>query len=86
MPAKKSSLSYTERNRIEFLTSHLRSSARPSVKEKYENELAQILEGKELTRGDMALTAYYLHNSGTDAESVELSQSFAQAYRDTPAQ
>jgi hypothetical protein len=83
---KKSSLSYTERTRIEFLTSHLRSSARPSVKAKYEDELAQILEGKELTRSDYALAAYYLNNSGTDAESVELSQSFAQAFRDTPAQ
>lgn len=86
MATKKSSLSYTERTRIEFLTSHLRSSSRPSVKAKYEDELAQILEGKELTRGDMALAAYYLSNSGTDAESVELSQAFAQAYRETPAQ
>lgn len=86
MATKKSSLSYTERTRIEFLTSHLRSSARPSVKAKYEDELAQILEGKELTRSDYALAAYYLNNSGTDAESVELSQSFAQAFRDTPAQ
>lgn len=86
MAAKKSSLSYTERQRIEFLTSHLRSSARPSVKEKYENELAQILEGKELTRSDYALAAYYLNNSGTDAESVEMSQAFAQAYRATPAE
>lgn len=84
MATKKSSLSYTERNRIEFLTSHLRSSSRPAVKAKYEDELMQILEGKELTRSDMALTAYYLNNSGTDAESVELSQSFAQAYRETP--
>lgn len=84
--AKKSSLSYSERTRIEFLTSHLRSSARPSVKSKYEDELAQILEGKELTRSDMALTAYYLNNSGTDAESVELSHAFAQAYRETPTQ
>ncbi|VVO43717.1 hypothetical protein [Pseudomonas fluorescens] len=86
MATKKSSLSYTERTRIEFLTSHLRSSSRPSVKAKYVDELAQILDGKELTRGDMALASYYLGNSGTDAESVELSQSFAQAYRETPAQ
>ncbi|MBP5062048.1 hypothetical protein HUT27_07405 [Pseudomonas chlororaphis] len=86
MATKKSSLSYTERTRIEFLTSHLRSSSRPSVKAKYEDELAQILEGKELTRGDMALAAYYLNNSGTDAESVEMSQAFAQAYRATPAE
>lgn len=82
----KSSLNYTERRRIEFLTSHLRSSSRPSVKAKYEDELAQILEGKELTRSDYALAAYYLNNSGTDAESVELSQSFVQAYRETPAE
>lgn len=80
----KSSLNYQERRRIEFLTSHLRSSSRPAVKAKYEDELMKILEGKELTRSDMALTAYYLNNSGTDAESVELSQSFAQAYRETP--
>lgn len=86
MAAKKSSLSYTERQRIEFLTSHLRSSSRPAVKAKYEDEINQILEGKELTRGDMALAAYYLGNSGTDAESVEMSQTFAQAYRNTPAQ
>ena len=86
MVNKKSSLSYTERTRIEFLTSHLRSSSRPSVKTKYENELAQILEGKDLTRGDLALAAYYLNNSGTDADSAELSQSFAQAFRETPAQ
>ena len=86
MATKKSSLNYTERRRIEFLTSHLRSSARPSVKARYEDELMQILEGKELTRSDMALTAYYLNNSGTDAESVELSQSFAQVYRETPAE
>jgi hypothetical protein len=83
---KKSSLSYTERTRIEFLTSHLRSSSRPSVKAKYEDELAQILEGKELTRSDYALASYYLGNSGTDADSADLSQSFAQAYRETPAQ
>lgn len=82
----KSSLNYTERRRIEFLTSHLRSSARPSVKAKYEDELAQILEGKALTRSDMALAAYYMGNSGSDAESSELSQSLAQAYRNTPAQ
>ncbi|MNL27215.1 hypothetical protein D3C87_1487910 [compost metagenome] len=82
----KSSLNYQERRRIEFLTSHLRSSSRPAVKAKYEAELAQILEDKDLTRSDMALAAYYLNNSGTDAESVELSQSFAQAFRDTPAQ
>lgn len=84
MAAKKSSLSYTERQRIEFLTSHLRSSARPSVKARYEDELMQILDGKELTRSDMALTAYYLKNSGTDPESVEVSDAFAQAYRETP--
>lgn len=84
MAAKKSSLSYTERQRIEFLTSHLRSSARPSVKARYEDELMQILDGKELTRSDMALTAYYLKNSGTDVESVEVSDAFAQAYRETP--
>lgn len=82
----KSSLNHQERTRIEFLTSHLRSSSRPSVKARYEDELMQILDGKELTRSDMALTAYYLNNSGTDAESVELSQSFAQAYRETPAE
>lgn len=80
----KSSLNYQERRRIEFLTSHLRSSARPSVKARYENELMQILEGKELTRGDLALTAYYLKNSGTDAESVDVSDAFAQAYREAP--
>lgn len=84
MAAKKSSLSYTERQRIEFLTSHLRSSSRPAVKAKYEDELMRILEGKELTRSDLALTAYYLKNSGTDAESAEVSDAFAQAYRETP--
>ncbi|WP_195743674.1 hypothetical protein [Pseudomonas syringae] len=36
----KSSLSYTERQRIEFLTSHLRSLSRPSTKARYEDELA----------------------------------------------
>lgn len=82
--AAKSSLNYTERRRIEFLTSHLRSSARPSVEAKYEDELMKILEGKELTRSDMALTAYYLKNSGTDPESVDVSDAFAQAYRETP--
>lgn len=82
--AAKSSLNYTERRRIEFLTSHLRSSARPAVKAKYEDELMKILEGKELTRSDYALTAYYLKNSGTDAESVDVSDAFAQAYRETP--
>lgn len=86
MATKKSSLNYQERTRIEFLTSHLRSSSRPSVKAKYENEIAQILEGKELTRSDYALASYYLGNSGTDADSADLSQSFAQAYRETPAQ
>ncbi|WP_053162049.1 hypothetical protein [Pseudomonas brassicacearum] len=82
--AAKSSLNYTERRRIEFLTSHLRSSARPSVKARYEDELMKILEGKELTRSDMALTAYYLKNSGTDPESVDVSDAFVQAYRETP--
>ncbi|WLH75330.1 hypothetical protein PSH70_07610 [Pseudomonas fluorescens] len=86
MATSKSSFNYTERQRIEFLTSHLRSSGRPSTKAKYEDELAQILEGKTLTRGDMALTAYYLGNSGTDTESAELSQQFAQAYRDSAPQ
>lgn len=86
MAAKRTSLNYQERTRIEFLTSHLRSSSRPSVKARYEDELMQILDGKELTRSDMALTAYYLNNSGTDAESVELSQSFAQVYRETPVE
>ena len=43
MTAKKSSLSYTERRRIEFLTSHLRSSSRPAVKAKYEDELCRSL-------------------------------------------
>ena len=82
--SKKTSLSYTERQRIEFLTSHLRSSSRPSVKARYEDELMQILQGKELTRSDLALTAYYLKNSGTDPESVDVSDTFAQAYRETP--
>ena len=82
----KSSLSYQEKTRIEFLTSHLRSSSRLAVKEKYETELAQILEGKELTRGDMALAAYYFQNSGITPDSVGASQSFAQAYRDAPAE
>lgn len=86
MATKKSSLSYSERTRIEFLTSHLRSSARPSVKARYEDEISQILEGKELTRSDYAMVSYYLGNSGTDADSADLSQSFAQAYRETPAQ
>ncbi|WP_460075938.1 hypothetical protein [Pseudomonas sp. H2_C01] len=86
MAARKTSLNYQERTRIEFLTSHLRSSSRPSVKAKYEDELAAILEGKELTRSDYALASYYLGNSGTDADSADLSQSFAQAYRETPAE
>lgn len=86
MATKKSSLSYSERTRIEFLTSHLRSSARPSVKTRYEDEISQILEGKELTRSDYAMVSYYLGNSGTDADSADLSQSFAQAYRETPTQ
>ncbi|VVP75482.1 hypothetical protein PS918_01794 [Pseudomonas fluorescens] len=85
--SKKTSLSHTDRQRLEFLTSHLRSSARPSVKARYENELAQLLEGKELSRGDMALAAYYLGNSGTDgSESQQLSRDFAAAYRATPAE
>jgi hypothetical protein len=86
MANKKSSLNYQERTRIEFLTSHLRSSSRPSVKAKYEQELDQILEGKELTRSDYALASYYLGNSGTEADDPALSQFFAQAYRETPAQ
>ena len=84
--AAKSSLSHLERTRIEFLTSHLRSSSRLAVKVKYEAELAQILEGKDLTRGDMALAAYYFQNSGITPDSVDASQVFAQAYRDAPAE
>jgi len=56
------------------------------VKTRYEDEISQILEGKELTRSDYAMVSYYLGNSGTDADSADLSQSFAQAYRETPTQ
>lgn len=80
----KSSLNYQERARLEFLTSHLRSDAPAYRKAKYENEIAALLEGKELTRGDLALAAYYTGNSSTDASDAALSQQFAQAYRNTP--
>ncbi|WP_032621751.1 hypothetical protein, partial [Pseudomonas avellanae] len=73
----------TERQRIEFLTSHLRSLSRPSTKARYEDELAQILEGKELTRGDLALAAYYLGNTSQSAEDAAAAQDFAAAYRST---
>lgn len=84
--SRKTSLSYQDRQRLEFLTSHLRSSARPSVKARYENEIAQLLEGKELSRSDVALAAYYLGNSGTDAGSQMLSNVYAEVYRATPAE
>lgn len=86
MATKNSSLSYHERTRLEFLTSHLRSSSRLAVKAKYETEIVQILDGKDLTRGDLALAAYYFQNSGIDADSSETAQSFAQAYRDAPTE
>ncbi|AQL38746.1 hypothetical protein [Pseudomonas syringae] len=84
--SKKTSLSYAERQRIEFLTSHLRSLSRPSTKARYEDELAQILEGKELTRGDLALAAYYLGNTSQSAEDTAAAQDFAAAYRSTAAE
>ncbi|EGH27390.1 hypothetical protein PSYMO_40220 [Pseudomonas amygdali pv. mori str. 301020] len=80
---KKTALSYTERQRIEFLTSHLRSLSRPSTKVRYEDELAQILEGKELTRGDLALTAYYLGNNSQSADDIATAREFATAYRNS---
>lgn len=81
----KSSLNHAERQRLEFLTSHLRGSARPSVKAKYEAEIETLLAGKELTRGDIALAAYYAGNSGTAGnESRQLSQEFAAIYRAMP--
>lgn len=79
--SKKTSLSYTERQRIEFLTSHLRSLSRPATKARYEDELAQILEGKELTRSDLALTAYYLSNNSQSADDTANARDFAAAYR-----
>lgn len=85
--SKKTALNYQERTRLELLTSHLRSSARPSVKAKYEGEIAALLSGKELSRGDLALASYYLGNSGAaGAESQGLAQSFADAYRATPSE
>ena len=84
--SKKTSLNYTERQRIEFLTSHLRSLSRPSTKARYEDELAQILEGKELTRGDIALTAYYLSNTGNTPDDAAAARELAAVYRATPAE
>ena len=84
--AKKTALTYQDRQQLEFLTSHLRSSAPAYKKAKYENQIAALLEGKELTRGDMALAAYYTGNSGTDAGDAQISQAFAQAYRDSAPQ
>ncbi|MCG3644549.1 hypothetical protein [Pseudomonas putida] len=82
--AKKTSLNYQDRERLAFLTSHLRSGARPSVKARYEQEIVQLLEGKELTRGDIALAAYYFKNSGVDAESQAAGQEYADLYRAMP--
>ncbi|WJN49941.1 hypothetical protein [Pseudomonas asiatica] len=82
--AKKTSLNYQDRERLAFLTSHLRSGARPSVKARYEQEIAQLLEGKELTRGDIALAAYYFKNSGIDADAQATGQEFADLYRAMP--
>ncbi|AZO84043.1 hypothetical protein BOO88_08580 [Stutzerimonas stutzeri] len=84
--SRKTALTYQDRQRLEFLTSHLRSSARPSVKARYENEIAQLLEGKELSRGDIALASYYLSNSGNSPEDANTAREFAAAYRATPAE
>ena len=84
--SRKTSLTYQDRQRLEFLTSHLRSSARPSVKARYENEIAQLLEGKELSRGDIALAAYYMGNSGNSPEDASTAREFAAVYRATPAE
>lgn len=82
--SRKTSLNYHERQRLQHLTSHLRSTASPAVKAKYEAQIDALIEDKEFTRSDYALAAYYLGNSGTDgAESRQLSQVFAQAYRTT---
>lgn len=79
----KSSLTYAERNRLEFLTSHLRGTARPSIKAKYEDEIVQLLAGKTLTRGDTALAAYYLNNSGNNADDAGAARDFAAVFRAT---
>lgn len=82
--SRKTALNYHDRQRLQFLTSHLRGTASRAVKAKYEDEIDKLIEDKELTRADYALAAYYLGNSGTDgAESQQLSQAFAHAYRTT---
>lgn len=85
--SRKTALNYTERQHLQYLTSHLRSSASPAVKARYERQIDELIADKELTRSDYALASYYLGNSGTDgAESQQLSQAFAHAYRSTPAE
>lgn len=80
-PARKSSLTTQERAELERLTSQLRSNAHPRSKARWETQIEQLLEGKELTRSDIALAAYYVGNSGTAPDSAEVSQAFADAYR-----
>lgn len=82
----KSSLSYHDRQRIEFLTSHLRSGSRASVKEKYVQEIEQILDGKELTRSDLAYAAYYMRNSGQSQEDHQTASELIEMYRSIPAE
>jgi hypothetical protein len=87
MSRHKSALTRTELSRVEQLASQMRGSAHPRSKARWENEIAQILDGKELTRSDYATVAYYIGNSSDgSAESREVGQAFADAYRNTPAQ
>lgn len=82
----KSSLTYHDRERLEFLTSHLRGTASAAVKRKYSDELSSLIDGKDLTRSDIALAAYYLKNSGQSADDTRAAEVFADAYRSMPAE
>lgn len=84
--SRKSNISYQERERLVYLTSQIRRDTRPSVKQRYLAEIDSMLNGKELTRSDLALAAFYTGNSGQSAEDVEVSASLAHAYRNTPAE
>jgi hypothetical protein len=85
MSRHKSALSREELTRVEHLASQMRGNAHPRSKARWENEIAQILDGKELTRSDYATVAYYVGNSSdSSSESQQIGQAFADAYRSTP--
>ncbi|MDF3867843.1 hypothetical protein P3W53_25485 [Pseudomonas denitrificans (nom. rej.)] len=79
--SRKSCFTTQERAQLERLTAQLRSDAHPRSKARWESQIEQLLEGKELTRSDIALASYYMGNSGSTAESAEAAQAFADAYR-----